>query len=151
MSFRRLLYYGPQNDYMHSFVIRELISQLHRTSVTHRFLVGIILCNSGTYEGTFCECANYTRIIFELHTHLLHKRFVSELLCNHFGPQSSAIGGDTISRDASFSTIGFRGKFFLRCPPPRPVFGLRSAIFAERSGGVAAIACETRENAVRQG
>ena len=23
-----------------------------------------------------------------------------------------------------YSAIGFRGKFFLRCPPPRPVFGL---------------------------
>ena len=31
--------------------------------------------------------------------------------------QHSAIG-DTISCDAPYGAIGFRGKFFLRCPPP---------------------------------
>ena len=64
----------------------------------------------------------------------------------------SAIG-DTTSCDAPCGAIGFRGKLSLslRCPPPRPVFGLRYAISAERSGGVAAIACDTTENTVRQG
>ena len=41
--------------------------------------------------------------------------------------------------------------FFLWCPLVRPVFGLRQAIFVERSGGVAAIVCDTTENTVRQG
>ena len=62
----------------------------------------------------------------------------------------SAIG-DTISCDAPYSAIGFRGKFFLRCPLVRPVFGLRQAIFTERSEGVAAIVCDTTGNTVRQG
>ena len=53
-------YYGAQNDYTHMFLSWELISQLHRTSVTHGYLAGILLCNSGAYEGIFCECANYT-------------------------------------------------------------------------------------------
>ena len=34
------------------------------------------------------------------------------------GPLSSTIG-DTISCDAPYSTIGFRGKVFLRCPPSK--------------------------------
>ena len=62
----------------------------------------------------------------------------------------SAIG-DTISCDAPYSAIGFRGKFFLQYPLARSVFGLRSAIFKERSGGVAAIVCDTTGNTVRQG
>ena len=62
----------------------------------------------------------------------------------------SAIG-DTISCDAPYSAIGLRGKLFLRYPLVRPVFGLRQAIFTERSGGVAAIACDTTGNTVRQG
>ena len=40
--------------------VRMVISQLHRTSVTHSFLTGILLRNSDTYEGIFCERANYT-------------------------------------------------------------------------------------------
>ena len=44
-----------------------------------------------------------------------------ENLVSHF----SAIG-DTISCDAPYSAIGFRGKFLLRNPPlVRPVFELR--------------------------
>ena len=60
----------------------------------------------------------------------------------------SAIG-DTISCDAPYSAIGFRGKLCLRYI--WPVFGLRWAIFKERSGGVAAIVCDTKGNTVRQG
>ena len=59
---RRQWYYGAQNDYdyTHIFVICELISKLYRTSVTHGFLAGIILCNWVACEGIFCERANYT-------------------------------------------------------------------------------------------
>ena len=53
-------YNGAQNDYTHILLIWELISQLHRTSVTQGFLAGILLCNSGVFIGTFCECADYT-------------------------------------------------------------------------------------------
>ena len=50
-----------QNDYTHIFfIILELILQLHRTSVTQGFLVGSLICNSGAFFGTFCECAKYT-------------------------------------------------------------------------------------------
>ena len=49
-----------QNYYTHILIILELISQLHRASVTHRFLAGILLCNPGACEGIFCEGANYT-------------------------------------------------------------------------------------------
>ena len=59
------------------------------------------------------------------------------LLVSHY----SAIGS-TIACDAPYSAVGFRGKFFQRCPPPRPVFGLRLAIFKTRSEGVAAIVCD---------
>ena len=62
----------------------------------------------------------------------------------------SAIG-DTISCDAPYSAIGFRGKLFLRYPLVRPAFGLRWAFSKERSGGVAAIVCDTTGNTVRQG
>ena len=63
----------------------------------------------------------------------------------------SAIG-DTISCGAPSSAIGFRGKLCLRySPPPRPVFGLRKAIFTERSGGVAAIVYDITENTARHG
>ena len=50
-----------------------------------------------------------------------------------------------------FSAIGFRGKLFRDMPPPRPAFGLQLAIFMQKSGWVAAIACDTTENTVRQG
>ena len=50
----------PRLMITHIFIIWELISQLHRTSVTHGSLAGIILCNWGAFEGIFCECANYT-------------------------------------------------------------------------------------------
>ena len=46
--------------------------------------------------------------------------------------------------------IGFRGKLFCDAPPAGPVFGLRHAIFMERSGGVAAIVCDTTGSTVRQ-
>ena len=59
--------------------------------------------------------------------------------------------GNTISCDAPYSAIGFRGKLFLRYPFPRPVFGLRHPFFKERSGGVAAIVCDTTGSTVRQG
>ena len=32
------IYYGAQNDYKHIFIIWELISQMHRTSVTQGLL-----------------------------------------------------------------------------------------------------------------
>ena len=57
------------------------------------------------------------------------------LLVSHY----SAIG-DTISCDAPYSAIGFRGKPLPRYPLVRPVFG-----------GVAAIFCDSTENTVRQG
>ena len=57
----------------HIFMIWEVISQLHRTSVTQGVLAGIILCNWAPSPGTFCESANYTLIvrelIFQLPTH----------------------------------------------------------------------------------
>ena len=62
----------------------------------------------------------------------------------------SAIG-DTISCDAPYSAIGFRGKFFLRCPPCWTCLWLRYAIFKERSGGIAVIVCDATGNTVRQG
>ena len=68
------------------------------------------------------------------------------LLVSHY-----SANGDTISCDAPYSVIGFRGKLFLRYPLVRSVFGLRYAICMERSGGVAAIVCDTTGNAVRQG
>ena len=53
--------------------------------------------------------------------------------------------GDTISCDAPYSAIGFRGELFLRLPPAS------KAIFMERSGGVVEIVCDTTGNTVRQG
>ena len=44
-----------------------------------------------------------------------------------------------------------RGKFFFDTPFPRPVYGLRWAIFTERSGGVAAIVCDDTDTSARQG
>ena len=65
---------------------------LHRTSVTQGFLAGIPLCNSGAFIGTFCECANYTLIvwgfIFQLHAHLLRRELSPNYLCIHFGPHT---------------------------------------------------------------
>ena len=56
---------------------------------------------------------------------------VMQLLLGHLGflgttflvSHYSAIG-DAISCDAPYSAIGFRGKFFLRCPFVSPFFGL---------------------------
>ena len=64
--------------------------------------------------------------------------------------QYSAIG-DTISRDAPCSAIGFRGRLCLRYPPCQVCLLIAIGHFAERSGGVAAIACDTIGNTVRQG
>ena len=50
-----------------------------------------------------------------------------------------------IAREAS------EASFFCDTPLVRSVFGRRWAIFTERSGGVAAIVCDTTGNAVRQG
>ena len=77
-------YYGAQNDYTHIFIIWEISSQLHRGSVTQGFLAGILLCNSGASKRyVLCRRQLHTLIvrelIFLLHTHLLHKRIVSEL------------------------------------------------------------------------
>ena len=58
--------------------------------------------------------------------------------------------GDTISCVAPYSAIGFRGKFFLRCPPCQTVFGLRQSISTEKSGGVAATVRDTTGNTVRE-
>ena len=44
----------------HIFIVWEFMSRLHRTSVTHGFLARILLCDSGAYEGTFCQRANCT-------------------------------------------------------------------------------------------
>ena len=74
----------------HTFFDFELISQLQRTSVTHGFLAGIILCNLVPSKGTFCERANYTYQLFGHSfsncTHICYtkKKFPS-YLCNHFG------------------------------------------------------------------
>ena len=62
----------------------------------------------------------------------------------------SAIG-DTISCDAPYSAIGFKAKLFLRSPPCKAWLWIAIAIFMERSGGAAAIVCDTTENTVRQG
>ena len=52
---------ASRNDYTHThFIIWELISQMHRTSVTQGLLAGIILCNWAPSQGIFCERANYT-------------------------------------------------------------------------------------------
>ena len=76
------IYYGAPNEYIHThLMIWELISQLHRTSVTYGFLAGIILCNSGAFIRHFCECANWQLhtsivwelIFFQLHTSVTHK------------------------------------------------------------------------------
>ena len=87
------------------------------------------------------------------------------VFCNHFGQDGtqgthhlnlvshySAIG-DTISCDARYGVIGFRAKLFLR---DTPLLGLswdcdRSFLGRKRSGGVAAIVCDTTANTVRQG
>ena len=81
----------------------------------------------------------FSRALLRVHAILVN-------LVSHY----SAIG-DTISCDAPYSAIGFRGKSFLRYPLLRPVFGLQQAIFKERSGCVAAIVCDTTRNTVRQG
>ena len=44
------IYYGAQNLYTHTIIILELISQLHRTSVTRGFLAGISLCKCGRFH-----------------------------------------------------------------------------------------------------
>ena len=62
----------------------------------------------------------------------------------------SAIG-DIVSCDAPYSAIGFRGKPFLRYPPCSVCLWTAIGHFAERSGGVAAIVCDTTGNTVRQG
>ena len=50
MACLSMLYHGAENDYTHT-----------HTHLLHMvFFAGIILCNSGSYEGTFCERANYT-------------------------------------------------------------------------------------------
>ena len=49
----------------HIFIVWELIPNCTGhllNSVTHGFLAGTILRNSGAYEGTFWERANYTSI-----------------------------------------------------------------------------------------
>ena len=52
--------YYSQNVYTHIFMIWELSSQLHRTSVTQGVLAGMFLCNWALAQGTFCGRANYT-------------------------------------------------------------------------------------------
>ena len=58
---------------------------------------------------------------------------------------------NTISCDAPYSGIVFRGKFFCDARLVRPVFGTAIVDFKERSVGVAAIVCDTTGNTVRQG
>ena len=62
----------------------------------------------------------------------------------------SAIG-DTISCDAPYGAIGFKDKLFLRYPPCLACLWIAIGHFKERSGGVAAIVCDTTGNTVRQG
>ena len=50
---------GPKK-FTHIFMIWELISQLHRTSVTQGVLAGVLLCKWAPAQGTFCGGANYT-------------------------------------------------------------------------------------------
>ena len=59
--------------------------------------------------------------------------------------------GDTISCDAPYSTIGFRGKLFLRYPHSNACLWIAIGVFMERSGDVAVIVCDTTGNTVRQG
>ena len=49
----RRAYYGAQNDYTHIFIVWELISPLHRTSVTLSFLAGILLWKFGCLHEVF--------------------------------------------------------------------------------------------------
>ena len=60
--------------------------------------------------------------------------------------------GETISCDAPYSTIGFRGKIFLRYPL---LLGLSldcdRPLLRKEVGGVAVIVCDTTGNAVQQG
>ena len=81
----------------HIFIVSKLIYQVHRTSVTHGFLAGILLCNSGAYEGTSSVNAPITHmnclgINFQVRAHLLHnytRELFPNYLCNHFGPHST--------------------------------------------------------------
>ena len=43
-------HYGAQNDYTHIFIIWELISQLHRTSVTQAFWQELICVIRGLHK-----------------------------------------------------------------------------------------------------
>ena len=58
---------GPKMiTHTHLFIIRELILQLHRTSVTQGFLAGILLCNLGASIRYFlCTCQLHTLIVWE--------------------------------------------------------------------------------------
>ena len=62
----------------------------------------------------------------------------------------SAIG-DTISCDAPYSAIGFRGKLFLRYPLKGLSLDCNRPFLKKEVGGVAAIVCDTTGNTVRQG
>ena len=56
-------YYGTQkgDTHTHMFIVWELISELHRRSVTQGCLAGIISCNSGTSTRCLSVNANYTQ------------------------------------------------------------------------------------------
>ena len=62
-------------------------------------------------------------------------------------PLISARLATFISCAAPYSTIGFRGEFFLRCPPSKAFLWIAIDHFhTERSGGVAAMVCDTTGN-----
>ena len=74
------LLWGPKWLHAYMFMIWELIAQLHRTSVTHGFLAGIVLCNLGAYEGTFCERTDYTHELSN-YTHICYTKKCFQIMC----------------------------------------------------------------------
>ena len=50
--------------------------------------------------------------------------------------------GDTISCNAPYSVIGFRGRLFLRYPPSKACLWTAIALFYGKKWGVAAIVCD---------
>ena len=56
-----LSYYGAQNDYTHIFILWELISQMHRTSVTQGLLADFF-CVIGRLHKVFSVNVPITHI-----------------------------------------------------------------------------------------
>ena len=83
--------------------------------------------------------------------------FIQNIICDHFVPNGNLL---SVLQKAQLAIL-FRATsprtgqaseatFFCDTPLVRSVFGLQQAIFTERSGGVAAIVCDTAGN-TRQG